>query len=426
MLIDSFYNGLEIHREDKIIYGKFLRPHTVISTCRAAGGVQTDLEYIYNHQGCEPAGHSHGHDIKIWRDPELFRKMTCRRYGLPDEKCATLGTAANMNNGAFVRETFRDLVVGVVCTGGVEVNAGRAGDPASMMETANGFEKVSPEAVGTEENSKPEGESTPTPTSMTDPKPGTINTMIFINKPLTMGALTRVIMTATEAKTAALQELAVNSRYSDGPATGTGTDQIAVAAMAGDDPSLTSAGKHAKLGELIGKAVKSAVKETLGIQNSLRPGGQCSAKIHLERFGDDFRLTSDEMLEMICSFLDSPSESTAPDAAACNSVNSASDLLRQNFSVIERDPVTVAAVAAMVHLKDKFAWGLLPSSCWSEVMGAYAAQVACAVSGDYSTMAAYREQLAPTCSQNDNTLFIKLVCRAFAMGFTDKWKKPEV
>ena len=32
-------------------------------------------------------------------------------------------------------------------------------------------------------------------------------------------------------------------------------------------------------------------------------------------------------------------------------------LLRDNFSEIERDPVTVAAVAAMVHLKDKFAWG---------------------------------------------------------------------
>ncbi len=34
-------------------------------------------------------------------------------------------------------------------------------------------------------------------------------------------------MMATEAKTAAFQELSVNSRYSDGLAIGTGTDQIA-------------------------------------------------------------------------------------------------------------------------------------------------------------------------------------------------------
>lgn len=394
MLIDSFYDGLEIHREDKIIYGKFLQPHTVISTCRAAGGVQKGLEYIYNHQGCEPAGHSHGHDPKIWRDPTIWRRNTCRRYHLPDEKCATLGTAANMNNAAFVGETFRDLVVGVVCTGGVEVNAGRAGDPASVVETPDGFETVSP------------GESAPAPA----PGPGTINTMIFINKPLTLGALTRVIMTATEAKSAALQELAVNSRYSHGPATGTGTDQIAVAAMEGDDVPLTSAGKHAKLGELIGKAVKEAVKETLGIQNALLPGAQCSAKIHLERFGSDFRLSGKEMLEMIGLFLD----------------EDASGLLGRNFSVIERDPVTVAAVAAMVHLKDKFAWGILPLSCWSEVMGAYAAQVAGAVGGDYRCMPAYREKLAPARSQNDNDAFVKLVCRAIAMGFADKWRKPEV
>ena len=118
MLIDSFYPGVEIHREDKIIYAKLLHPHTVISTCRAAGGIQTKLACIYNHQGSEPAGHSHRHNLKIWRDPTAWRRITCQRYDLPDEKCATLGTAANMNNAAFVRESFRDLVVGVVCTGG--------------------------------------------------------------------------------------------------------------------------------------------------------------------------------------------------------------------------------------------------------------------------------------------------------------------
>ena len=385
MLIETYYNGVEIHREEKIIYAKFIQPHQVLSTCRAAGGLQDGLGYIYNHQSCEPAGHSHRMAAKLWRDPIRYRERTCEPYGLSAESCATMGTAANMNNAAFVCEQFRDLQVVAVITGGVEGNAGRAGDPASIFETADGFETLPPaESI---------------------PGPGTINSMILINKPLIPGAMTRTIMTATEAKSAALQELAVNSRYSDGMATGTGTDQIAVAAMQTDDMPLTSAGKHAKLGELIGRAVKAAVKQTLANQNSLTPAGQCSAKIHLQRFG----LNRAGLQDTICRHL---SETQAR-------------LLRNNFTEIERDPVTVAAVAAMVHLKDKFAWGVLPSTCWSEVMGAYAAQVACAIGGDYRRLAEYREKLAPTRSQGNNGGFVDLACRAFAVGFADKWSDDE-
>jgi adenosylcobinamide amidohydrolase len=383
MLIETYYEGVEIHRQEKIIYAKFLRPHQVLSTCRAAGGLQEGLTYVYNHQSCEPAGHRHHLAHGLWRDPIAYRQNTCTPYGLPSEACATMGTAANMNNAAFICEAFRGLQVVAVCTGGVEANAGRAGDPASVFETPDGFEKLPP--------------------AQSVPGPGTINTMIFINKPLIAGAMARVIMTATEAKSAALQELAVNSRYSDGLATGTGTDQIVVAALQNDDPPLTSAGKHAKLGELIGRAVLAAVKQALALQNSLTPAGQCSAGIHLERFG----LTRQAFTEAICRHLSEDQ----------------SDLLRSNITEIERDPVTVAAVAAMAHLKDKFAWGVLPASCWSEVMGAYAAQVACAVNGDYGRLAAQREELAPTLDTSTNSAFVDLVCRAFALGFNDKWER---
>jgi adenosylcobinamide amidohydrolase len=382
MIINTYYGGVEIHREEKIIYAKFILPHQVLSTCRVAGGFQTGLRYVYNHQSCEPAGHGHRLAPSAWRNPVAYRQKVCEPYGLPAEECATLGTAANMNNAAFVCQEFRDLQVVAVCTGGVETNAGRAGDPAAVVETPEGFERLYPD------------------TGM--PGPGTINTMIFINKPLIPGAMVRVIMTATEAKSAALQELAVNSRYSDGLATGTGTDQIVVAAMQTDAPPLTSAGKHAKLGELIGRAVLESTKKTLALQNSLTAAGQCSAKIHLERFG----LNRADMQETICRHL----------------THDQAELLRSNFTAIERDPVTVAAAASMAHLKDKFAWGVLPSTCWSEVMGAYASQLACAVSGDYSRMATYRELLAPAQPDDDNGTFVDLACRALALGFADKWK----
>lgn len=385
MLIDTYYEGVEVHREDKIIYARFLIPHHVLSTCRAAGGFRTDLEYIYNHQGSEPAGHEQRLAPAAWRDPLVFRQNTCKPYGLPAEKCATMGTAANMNNAAFVSEQFHDLQVVVVCTGGVETNAGRAGDPASVFETADGFEALPP--------------------AEQKPGLGTINAMVFVNKPLIPGAMARIIMTATEAKAVALQELAVNSRYSDGLATGTGTDQIAVASAQTGDSPLTSAGKHSKLGELVGAGVLRAVKGTLALQNNLTPAGQCSAKIHLERFG----LRRDEMITMVCSYL--------PEEQA--------ELLRGNFAEVERDPLTVAAIAAMAHLKDKFAWGILPGTCWSEIMGSYAAQVSSAVSGDYCRLAVYREVLAPPKNDNSNAAFVALVCHALALGFENKWKGSE-
>ena len=386
MLITTFYDGVEIHRLEKIIYARFLRPHTVLSTCRVAGGLRKDLQYLYNHQSCEPAGHCHGPASLAVRDPLGYRESICNKHDLPAEFCATLGTAANMNNACIAVRTFRDLSVAAVCTGGVEGNAGRTGDPASVVETAEGFEKLPP--------------------ADSIPGPGTINTLLFIGKPLIPGALTRCIMTATEAKTAALQELAVNSRYSAGLATGTGTDQIGVAAMEDGSPPLTSAGKHAKLGELIGLTVYEAIKGTLARQNNLTPSGQCSAKIHLERFG----LTRKRMQEAICSLLG----------------NDEAKLFINNFQAINRDPVTVAAVAAMVHVQDKMTWGVLPKTCWSEVMAGAAAQVTAAVSGHFKQWPRYRQELAPTAAANDTTTFIHLVCAAFALGFTEKWRNhPE-
>jgi len=386
MLLETLYDAVELHREDRIIYARFLKPHKVLSTCRVAGGLQTGLKYVYNHQSCEPSGHHHGVAMKLARQPEKYRELICERYGLPDDACATLGTAANMKNACIETRSFRDLSVTVVCTGGVEGNAGRAGDPASMVETPEGFEKL--------------------PATAEVPPAGTINMMLFFSKPLVQGAMARVIMTATEAKSAALQELAVSSLYSDGLATGTGTDQIAVCALQSDDAPLTSAGKHSKLGELIGKAVHAAVKGTLALQNGMTPASQCSAVIHLKRFG----MKRDEIIDTICSYLN----------------NEQATLLRHSFLPVERDPATVAAVAALVHMKDKFKWGVLPQGCWKDVISASAAQVACAVSGNYIMMREFMEMLAPAGGHEDNRRFLELACRALALGFAEKWNEKEL
>lgn len=323
MLLGSYYDGVELHREEKIVFARFLTPHRVISTCGVGGGLRDDLECICNHQDCEPTRHHYGaHELAIG-DSATYREMVSGAHGLIAGRCATLGTAANMNCLAIASDRFRDLEVIAACTGGVESNAGRAGDPAFIYEWEGHFERTVDEA--------------------TAPLRGTINTMLFISQELAPGAMVRTVMTATEAKTAVLQELSVGSRYSDGLATGTGTDGIAIASRLTGKKPLTWVGKHSKLGELVGRTVHDAIKRSLALQNSLTPLGQCSALVHIERFGAGRQ----SMIEGVDSFLSAEE----------------GQLFRDNFVAIDRDPITVAAVVALVHLRDNLSWGIVPESC---------------------------------------------------------------
>jgi adenosylcobinamide amidohydrolase len=381
MKLGTFYSGIEVERKDKIIHVRFLVPHRVISTCRVAGGIQQSLEYLYNHQACEPTGHHRASASAMTRAPQEYRAQVCEKHDLPAERCATLGTAANMQYASLQHKTFRELEVVAVCTGGVETNGGRAGDPAGYYEHEGTYEKLEPiQAI---------------------PAHGTINTMLFINKDLTDGALVRTIITATEAKTAALQELAVPSRYSDGLATGTGTDQIGVACRIGGNIPLTGAGKHSKLGELIGVTVHDAVKETLRLQNGLEPSHQRSVLTLTKRFGNEKEL----MTSSICEKL---SEKDA-------------GLFRMNFLCIDRDPLVVGAVCGLLDVHDKIKWGILPGTCFLELYGAFAAQIATAVSGKFDHFARYRDAAVKTIAVSDNQALLACIFHSIAAGFADKW-----
>lgn len=380
MRLGVYYDGVELHREEKIVYARFLLPHRVISTCPVAGGVRDDLGFVCNHQSCEPCGHDRPVHRLLSTDPPAYRRAICAGASLPAEHCAMLGTAANMRYAVVKEAGFRDLIVVAVCTGGVEGNAGRAGDPASVYEWNGTYEKVA---------------------AVEPTLHGTINTVVLINHELTEGAMVRAVMTATEAKTAALQERVVGSRYSSGLATGTGTDQIGIAARLGAGAILTGAGNHCVLGELIGKTVHDAVLETLQLQNSLTAESCRSALYHLRRFG----ATAESLLRDIGGRLSSHHAA----------------LLRSNFAVLERDPLVVAAVAALVHLCDELNWGILPAGCAPELSAVYGAQIAAAVSGDYSRFPTYRDALDLSTSSLRNDALLALVADAFALGFSEKW-----
>ena len=91
---------------------------------------------------------------------------------------------------------------------------------------------------------------------------------LFINQNLTDAAMSRALMLCGESKAAAVSQLLLGSCYSEEIATGSGTDGIVIASNLCGTRTLTDASGHSKLGELIGKSVKSAVKQALLKQNS--------------------------------------------------------------------------------------------------------------------------------------------------------------
>ncbi|MGC8604533.1 MAG: adenosylcobinamide amidohydrolase, partial [Desulfomonilaceae bacterium] len=275
---------------------------------------------------------------------------------------------------------FRDLEITVACTAGVESNSMRAGDPAGIYELEGRFEIVDDSSSS---------------------NVGTINIIICINHELTQSALTDCAMTATEAKSAVLQELGINSRYSDSIATGTGTDQILVASPIGTELPIGYARKYTKLGELIGKTCISAIRETLVWQNNLTPNVRCSCLAHLGR---------------LCS-----NQETFCDGVGRFLSSEQAVLFRKNFVSINMDPLTVAALAALIHIRHKCLWGVLPENCVKEILISQGAMIAAAVSGKYANLPRFLKELAQREISINRDKFVALVYECFALGFSEKW-----
>ncbi len=175
---------------------------------------------------------------------EGVRDATAERLGFARQAVAQMATAADMDNLAVVTRRHGPLTVTVLATAGARSNAIRTGVDAGAYI---------------------EGE---TPA-------GTINLMVLSNIELSDAALARALITVTEGKTAALEDLRVPSTYTKSvQATGTGTDSIIVVSGTAA-PRATYTGGHSRIGELIGKASYQAVVEALGKQNGFYlPGSQ--------------------------------------------------------------------------------------------------------------------------------------------------------
>ncbi|WCB93026.1 hypothetical protein DSM104299_01728 [Baekduia alba] len=89
------------------------------------------------------------------------------------------------------------------------------------------------------------------------PPVNTINMLVLVEAALTDAALVYAVQTATEAKAQALSDAGIVARNHDGPATGTATDSICVAARPGATEPF--AGPMAPAGTAIARCVHTAV-----------------------------------------------------------------------------------------------------------------------------------------------------------------------
>lgn len=245
--------GDEVYFCDNSIVVCFQGKRSVLSTSLYNGGYHEDFDAIYNYD----AKPKDGRPCEVLNiDYVEYMRLVSERLGLNADRVSGMATAASMENVAIESLSFQELTVTAIVTGGIETNGGRVGDPADYYKPLERPVKY-----------------------------GTINIMLVMDCYLDPGTLARALVTCTEAKTAAIQELMDGSKYSTGLATGSGTDQTMLVTNAESKLILDGAGKHSKLGELIGKTVMKAVKRALAQESGLSPSLQHNAFRRLKRYG---------------------------------------------------------------------------------------------------------------------------------------------
>jgi adenosylcobinamide hydrolase len=190
-----------------------------------------------------PGGFSHASRIVNWKVPLTYQcddpvrdiMRQCEEWGHDPALTIGLLTAAKLTH-ASITELEGDKFKLLCCTTVGTRNAARAGLPRSTFSAYTA---------------------------------GTINTILLIDGQMTESAMVNAIITATEAKTAALQHLGIVEKETGRSATGTTTDAIVIAVSQADswDAVHAYAGAATTIGCTIGEAVYKTVLEATRTQH---------------------------------------------------------------------------------------------------------------------------------------------------------------
>ncbi|MBU4230754.1 MAG: adenosylcobinamide amidohydrolase [Proteobacteria bacterium] len=236
---------------DKTLVIDFASPQRVLSTLE---GERLGITSVGNHYYPPPAWGLGGNSSVAG-----LKTRSCAVLGKDPDATGLLFTGADMDNLVVSRKGFRDLEVYALVTAGVATNAMRM-----SVDTGNYYE------------------------------PGTINIILLTNTRLSPQAMARSVISATEAKSAALADLDIRSTYTpQRQATGTGTDNILV--VQGEGIAIDNSGGHTKMGELIARAVYDGVREAIARQNGITANRSIFARLKERRI--DLREILPETLE---------------------------------------------------------------------------------------------------------------------------------
>lgn len=215
-----------IDRTDTHLHVEFDSPRWVLSSAVLNGGLVRASHIINLKVEKNVDGR-----LTSFEPSDITLTKYCRERGWRGEVVGMM-TAATMDSFRQVQRVESNVEVTALVTVGIS-NAKRAGELAECRE------------MGSVHGEK-----------------GTINLIILTNAQLTHAALVESIITVTEAKSAALQDLGVKNPVTGSPATGTGTDAVAIVSGFGPE-RVCYCGKHMIFGEMLASTVIEAITASL-------------------------------------------------------------------------------------------------------------------------------------------------------------------
>lgn len=291
--------GINLILKDNVLAVISEKPLSTISSAFYNGGGLKDTKAILNVEVIKSCTDQYLHE-----NPETCILDSSKTFGL-DESFIGMVTAAAVKNFSLVSKKDDEMAISVIATA-----ADDEGNTCNFAESAG--EKITIE-----------------------PSEGTINVIIVIDGNPTESCLEGIMITATEAKMAALRELDIRSRFSGDEATGTVTDAVVVAKTNRGD-SIAYGGPASKLGQLVGNCTRKAVKEAITKANEFMPSRSVKE-----------RLREGHM----------PIEKLAFELSKVNDLRISSQRLTK---ILETEPLFASLILAAVKMDSDVKKGLIP------------------------------------------------------------------
>jgi adenosylcobinamide amidohydrolase len=253
-----------------------------------------------------PPGYS---DVALHMDPMDLITMSAAKLGLKKDYLAMV-TAANVHNFSLVSKKNEECTVYVAATAG-----------CSHGESSG-------ETIKVEEIT------------------GTINIIVLIDGAPVQSCLAAAMITATEAKSAALHDFDVRSRYTGDLATGSITDSVTVATTGKGIP-IVLGGPASTLGQLVGACTRQAVTEAL-----IRQEPEWIHRSVLDRLRERHL----------------PVQKLAVEVSKIKGLEVTADKLTE---LLKKNPAALASLLAAAKMDDDYKRNLLPTDFkeWSQITG---------------------------------------------------------